>query len=226
MLVERRLSLPSFVYHATLMRYDCAIFDFDGTLADTTEWFFGSLNDVADKFGFRRTTSAEREALRQLGSREIIRRLQVPMWRMPAIARHMRRQAAANLTSFRLFDGVETQLAHLHDRGMRLAIVSSNAEENVRTVLGPALAKRIDLLSCGSSMFGKATKLRRVMKQLEAAPEKTIYVGDETRDVEAARHVGAASAAVTWGYAAAQALLRENPTLLLAHASELQRLHD
>lgn len=110
------------------MRYDLAIFDFDGTLADSGEWFFGALNEVADRFGFRRTSVEEREALRRLGSREIVRRLEVPMWKLPAIARHMRRRATENIAAIRLFDGVEAALETLSARGMTLAVVSSNAE--------------------------------------------------------------------------------------------------
>ena len=72
------------------MRYDLAIFDSDGTLVDSFPWFARVLNDVADRFGFRRTDAAEREALRACGSREILHRLGVPAWKLPMIAAHMR----------------------------------------------------------------------------------------------------------------------------------------
>ncbi|CCM76904.1 HAD hydrolase-like protein [Rhizobium mesoamericanum] len=206
------------------MRHDLVIFDFDGTLADSGEWFFGSLNDVADRFGFRRTTVEEREALRRLGNHEIIRKLRVPMWKMPAIAAYMRRRATEDIESIQLFEGVAPALRMLRQRGMKLAIVSSNTEQNVRTVLGPELVELINFYGCGSSMFGKAVKFRRAMKQLGTAPERTICVGDETRDIEAANAVGASSAAVTWGFAAPESLRRLKPTLLLEQVHELGRL--
>jgi len=206
------------------MRHELVIFDFDGTLADSGEWFFCSLNDVADRFGFRRTTVEEREALRHLGGREIIRKLRVPIWKMPAIAAYMRRRASEDIESIRLFEGVAPALETLRQRGMKLAIVSSNAEQNVRTVLGPELADLIDFYGCGSSLFGKAAKFRRAMKQLETVPERTICVGDEMRDIEAAKAVGASCAAVTWGYAAPEALRQLKPTLLLDQTYELGRL--
>ena len=205
-------------------RYDLAIFDFDGTLADSGEWFFGSLNDVADLFGFRRTTPEEREALRRLGSREIIRQLRVPWWRMPAIARHMRRRAREDVGSFRLFDGIAAELTALREAGVTLAIVSSNAEENARAVLGEKLASSFALLACESSMFGKAAKLRGVMKRLGVAPDCTACVGDETRDIEAARAAGAAPLAVTWGYAAPEALRAAAPELMIDNVAQLRQL--
>ena len=71
------------------------IFDLDGTLADSYPWFLRHVNDVADRFGFRRIADDDVEALRHAGSREILRRLDVPLWKVPAIARHMRRLKAA-----------------------------------------------------------------------------------------------------------------------------------
>jgi phosphoglycolate phosphatase len=182
-----------------MSRYDLAVFDFDGTLADSADWFFGSLNEVAGRFGFRTTTEDERQALRRLDNREIIRRLQVPLWKLPAIARHMRRRVAENIDSIRLFGGIPEALTALRANGTRLAIVSSNSEANVRRVLGSELAGRIAFYGCGASLFGKTSKLRSAIRHCNVHRERTIYVGDETRDIEAARAAGTASGAVLWG---------------------------
>jgi phosphoglycolate phosphatase len=206
------------------MGYDLAIFDFDGTLADSAEWFFGSLNEVADRFGFLRTTDEERVALRQLGNREMLARLQVPMWKLPAIARHMRQRALRDIASIRLFDGIPEALADLHARGTALAVVSSNAEQNVRLVLGDRLAGNVGFFGCGSSLFGKPAKLRQAMKRLGVSPARTICVGDEVRDIEAARAAAAASAAVTWGYAAPDALISARPAHVLRSVADIATL--
>jgi len=207
-----------------MSRYDLAVFDFDGTLADSAEWFFGSLNEVAERFGFRTTTDEERQALRGLDNREIIRRLQVPAWRLPAIARHMRRRAAETIDSIRLFGGVPEALAALRENGTRLAIVSSNSEQNVRRIIGGELADRIAFYGCGASLFGKASKLRSAIRHCSADRERTIYVGDETRDIEAARAARTASGAVLWGYAAPEALLALDPTVVFHDVARLGQL--
>ena len=41
------------------MPYQLAIFDFDGTLADSSDWFLRNFDDMADRFGFRRIADAE-----------------------------------------------------------------------------------------------------------------------------------------------------------------------
>jgi phosphoglycolate phosphatase len=204
-----------------MSRYDLAIFDFDGTLADSADWFFGSLNEVAARFGFRATTEQERQALRRFDHREIIRGLQVPMWKLPAIARHMRRRATENIDSIRLFRGVPEALTALRSNGTRLAIVSSNSEQNVRRILGSELAGQIAFYGCGASLFGKTSKLRSAIRRCNVDRKRTIYVGDETRDIEAARAAGTASGAVLWGYAAPDALLGLNPTIAFHTVDQL-----
>jgi phosphoglycolate phosphatase len=72
------------------MTYRLVIFDFDGTLADSADWFVRNLNPMAERFGFRQADEAEIERLRRLPNREIIRRLGVPKGKLPRIARHMR----------------------------------------------------------------------------------------------------------------------------------------
>jgi phosphoglycolate phosphatase len=191
-----------------------AIFDLDGTLADTYPWFVGALDEAAQRFGFHRPDAAEREALRRCGSREILHRLGVPLWKVPAIARHMRAAKASMHDPVPLFPGVGGMLSRLSGAGIRLAMVSSDTEENVRTTLGPANAARIDQYACQASLFGKPAHLRRVLKVSGVPAREAIYIGDEVRDAEAARRVGMAFGAVTWGFAAVEALRAEEPALM------------
>ena len=182
------------------MRYNLGIFDLDGTLVDTFPWFLRHVNDVADRFGFRRIAENEIEALRRTGSREILRRLDVSVWKLPAIARHMRRLKAAHVGDIALFPGVEAMLRELRDGGVRLALVTSDSEANARRQLGQANAALFSDFACGASLFGKAAKFRRVLKRARVDPGAAIAIGDEVRDIEAARAAGIACAAVTWGY--------------------------
>ena len=139
------------------MPYSLAIFDLDGTLADSFPWFLRNVNDVADRFGFRRMVDDEVDELRHAGSREIIRRLEVPVWKLPMIARHMRRMKADHLDGIPLFPGVEPMLRTLRDGGVTLALVSSDHEANARRLLGEA-ASLFAHFDCGASLFGKASE--------------------------------------------------------------------
>lgn len=202
-------------------RYGLVIFDNDGTLADTFPWFLSVLDGVADRYRFRRADPAERERLRSLGPREILAELAVPRWRLPFIVRHVRRLKADEIGSFRLFPGVPETLRRLSEAGVRLAIVSSDTEANVRAILGPDLSRLIGTFDCGASLFGKRRHIARVVRRAGASPRSVLYIGDEIRDAEAARAVGTAFGAATWGYSDGDALRRAGPDAVFGHPREI-----
>jgi len=203
------------------MRYALAILDLDGTLADSLPWFRAHVNDVADRFGFRRVAEEDIEPLRRAGTREILARLKVPRWKLPMIARYMRRLKTAHLGEIPLFPGAEAMLRRLHEGGVRLALVSSDTEANARAQLGTANAALISDFACGASLYGKAAKFRRVLKRAAVPPTSAIAIGDEVRDIEAARAAGLACGAVTWGYAAPETLRALKPDLLLERMEDI-----
>ncbi|WP_025036431.1 HAD family hydrolase [Bradyrhizobium sp. DOA9] len=202
------------------MPYALAIFDLDGTLADSFPWFLRTINDVADRFGFRRVKDEDVEELRHASSREILTRLQVPLWKLPAIARHARRLKAEAAAEIPLFAGVETMLRTLAESGVQLALVTSDSEANAREKLGPASALFAHF-DCSASLFGKAAKFRRVIRRAGVEPSEVISIGDEVRDIEAARAVGIACGAVCWGYAAPAALRALGPDHVFERMDEI-----
>jgi phosphoglycolate phosphatase len=133
----------------------------------------------------------------------------------------MRRLKAAHVGDIALFPGVEAMLRELRDGGVRLALVTSDSEANARRQLGQANAALFSDFACGASLFGKAAKFRRVLKRARVDPGAAIAIGDEVRDIEAARAAGIACAAVTWGYAALEALRAHRPDLVLERMPDI-----
>src|SRR5919109_460138 len=144
------------------MSYRLALFDFDGTLADSQDWFLAIFDQVADRFGYRRLKPGDRERLRGLETKAILHDLGVPPWKLPMIAKHVRELASRDIDQIRLFPGAAEMLAELKAGGVQAAVVSSNDEGNVRRVLGAA-AGLIAHFACGASLFGKAGKIRGVL---------------------------------------------------------------
>ena len=182
------------------------IFDFDGTLANTLPVFHDVFDTVIDRHALRRPNAAEVDWLRTQPTVEVLRWLGVSPWQLPAILRFARQRKQARAAEITLFPGIPALLAALADSDIRMAVVSSNAERTVRTVLGPALLAHMNALRCGVGLLGKASRLRGVLRELGVAPASAMFVGDEERDVAAARGAGVRAIAVTWGYAAATAL--------------------
>ena len=202
--------------------YSLVIFDLDGTLADSFPWFRRHVNAVADRFAFRRVADEDVESLRHADSREILARLEVPLWKLPAIARHMRRLKGLHIADIPLFDGTEAMLRRLRGAGFCLALVSSDSEANARRQLGE-LALLFAHFDCGASVFGKARKFRRVVKRAGLAPEAVIAIGDEVRDIEAARAAGIGCGAVRWGFASSEALRARAPDLIFERMEDIAR---
>ena len=74
---------------------------------------------------------------------------------------------------------------------------------------------------CGASIFGKAAKFRHVLGRADISHREAIAIGDEVRDIEAARAAGIACAAVTWGYAAPEALRALAPNLVFERVEDI-----
>jgi phosphoglycolate phosphatase len=203
------------------VRYRLVIFDYDGTLADSGQWFADNFNRFAVKHRFRQVTRDELEALRGLSTREVIRELRIQPWRMPFIARDMRRAVAEPGGTPALFPGTTELLERLERAGIRIAVVSSNTEANIRIGLGPVNAARVTAFDCGAAIFGKAKKLKRLTRRTGIAPAEVLCVGDDTRDIEAAHQAGLKVAAVTWGYANERALAGASPDHLVHSIEEL-----
>jgi phosphoglycolate phosphatase len=201
------------------MSHRLAIFDFDGTLADSGPWMVAAMNAAAPRFGYRQVSDAEIEALRGKDNRTIIREIGVPMWKLPFIAHHIRRRAA-QAPPPPLFAGVPEALAALAAAGVRLAVLSSNSEPTIRAALGPQ-AGLIEFYECNAGLFGKAAKFKRLLKRAGVTPADAIAIGDEVRDIEAARAAGIACAAVGWGYATPELLAAHGAIVVFASMAEM-----
>ncbi len=203
-------------------RYDLVIFDFDGTLADSLTWFRGALGEVVDKHDLAPICAEKAEALRGLTPKAIMDELAIPAWKIPFIAADVRARAAENVDQIHLFDGIRDLIETLAEQGVSLAVVSSNGETAVKAVLGEALAARIDQFACGAALFGKASIFRKVIKRAGTTPDRTLCVGDEVRDIDAAREVGCAAGAVDWGFATPEILHAQSPDHLFRRPSEIE----
>ena len=64
-------------------------------------------------------------------------------------------------------------------------------------------------------------KIIKIIKKENALKDKCIYIGDETRDIEAARKAGVKVAAVSWGLNSREALEKYQPDWLLENPKNL-----
>lgn len=203
------------------LRFKLVIFDFDGTLADSLAWLIGISDRLADEFGFDRIDKDQVAILRRHDAATLLRLHHVPLWKVPFIAARFRRLMAQQIHLIAPFPGIADLLHQLVQAGSTLAMVTSNSCANVRRVLGKKSAGLLAVCEGGVSIFGKRTKLRKVLRATGIHPAQAIFIGDEVRDIEAARHAGIASGAVAWGFTDQDVLQAHSPDFLFASVGEM-----
>ncbi|MDE1866773.1 MAG: HAD hydrolase-like protein, partial [Thaumarchaeota archaeon] len=81
-----------------------------------------------------------------------------------------------------------------------------------------------DFVYTGRAVYGKARLLKKLMKEKTIPHKDPIYVGDEIRDVEAAKKAGIRVIGVAWGYNTKAALQKANPDYIVEKPEELQEI--
>ena len=200
------------------------IFDFDGTLADSMPHVVPLYNSIAERFGVPQVSAEDVARLRSMSPTQALDAFGIPLWKVPSIMTAVRQGLRSRMDRLEPFDGIRDALAALRRSGANCLLLTSNSRENVEAFLTRHGLDVFARLSCGTSLFGKGPRLRRLLRESALRVENVAYVGDETRDVEAAKSVGMRSIAVTWGYAARESLLRAAPDLVVDHPRELERL--
>jgi phosphoglycolate phosphatase-like HAD superfamily hydrolase len=201
------------------------LFDFDGTIVDSISAGIAITNRLAAEFGFPPFDEATLEELKQLGSREALRRSQIPFWRLPFLIRRFTQELNREIPHLQLFPGMKETLLDLKQHGYLLGIVSTNSVKNIHEFLRiQSLTSTFDVISANYALFGKSRLIRRIIRQHDLQMAQIYYVGDETRDIEAARKSGVSAIAATWGLNSAEILSANHPDWLIDHPKELLRL--
>jgi phosphoglycolate phosphatase len=193
------------------MKYRLAIFDFDGTLADSFPFFVRVIHQLAEQHGFKKVDLDLVSTYRQYGARQLMEQVGMPAWKLPFVVKSFISLMRQNAASISLFEQVDDLLLYLADRAVTLAIVSSNSHENVSRILGPSNTKLISQFECGVSIFGKPARLQKVLKKVSIPCHEVIYIGDQVADLEAARKEQVAFGAVSWGYGTIESLREHLP---------------
>lgn len=205
------------------------LFDFDGTIADSLAAIVAITNRLAPEFGFRQTPLAEVEALKGLTARQLIRYSGISVLKIPALLRQLRSELRLQSAAIPPCAGMPETLLALHAQQHTLGVITSNTPEAVWAFLAAhQLEAYFTSVAGGGTLFRKGKLIVRCLEQQQFDPDQTVYVGDEVRDIDAARFAGVRSVSVTWGFnsraalAAAQAdWLIDEPSRLLAIANHL-----
>lgn len=197
------------------------IFDFDGTLVNSLLAVVGAYNRQAKKYNLRQIKISDVNALRGRTLKEMIDYLGTPWLRLPFIFNYIRKELSNNIATLPLYSGVADILKELKKQQHTIGILTSNSSVNIQQHFQEKHSIDFDFIYAGSSIFGKGKLLKKAIKKEHLAKQDSIYIGDEVRDIIAARHCGIRSGVVTWGLNNKQLLAQYDPDFIIQKPKEL-----
>ncbi|MGE7914643.1 HAD hydrolase-like protein [Lysinibacillus xylanilyticus] len=197
------------------------IFDFDGTLADSTAVFASAWNTLAQKYKFKGIELKEIEALKKLSIAERSKLFDFPMYKLPMILPQFYRLYRQSLNDVHLYDGIKDVLTEIDKRGFKILIISSNSQENILEFLNMNGIHCVSNVLCSNRIFGKDKVIKKFLQDSNITPSEVIYIGDEQRDIVACKKVGVPIIWVGWGYDAIEVVQQEEPEYKVATPREI-----
>ena len=198
------------------------LFDFDGTLANTFSLIVEAVNALAPDYGYEPLTATQLDCLCGLPARQVLKLMDVSWYRIPELILKVQRYMSSRMSCVNLYPEMLNTLAALKQQGSRMGIITSNSRSNVERVLSRHQCHDFDFIHSSRHLFGKSKSLKAVIKRMGIDTHAVYYIGDETRDIDAARGCGIQSVAVTWGFNKRELLLSNQPDFLIDSVDELR----
>ncbi len=212
------------------MRYKTVIFDLDGTILNSLDDLYSSINFALDKNSYPLRTKEEVRSFVGNGARKLVERA-VPKNTDADMVQKVfddfithYRDNCTNETA--PYDGICDLLKDLKDLGVKTAVVSNKADFAVGQLCDRYFPSLLDI-SLGEKE-GIKTKpdpsaVLEVMKELGAAHESTVYVGDSEVDIETALNASLPCISVDWGFKTKEFLVSHNAKIIVSTVEELRK---
>ncbi len=210
-----------------MLSFKTAIFDLDGTLLNTLADLTDAVNHTLAQHGYPRRTQKEIRRFLGNGSKYLITKSlpeNIPLETVEKIhEEYLAWYGPHSSIKTAPYEGIPELLDALKTQGIGLAVVSNKGDEQVKSLA----EKHFPQISIA---IGERAGIRRkphpdsileVMKELNADPETTIFVGDSEVDLQTAKNTGILPVAVCWGFRDREELEQNSPALLLEHPLDL-----
>ncbi len=202
------------------------IFDFDGTLADSGPIIRRIYSEIASKNKLTVMTDKDYALLRRGSLREARKWSGVRFWQFPLLVGSVRKLMKLESEKVQLFPGVPKMIHKLRSQGIEPYILSRNASETIQHVLERyGLQDDLQILYRRKRSFGSKSSVINELVQRTGLPREAVWmIGDEVRDIQAAKRAGVKSIAVSWGLQDISILERYHPDHLVSTVGQLQKI--
>lgn len=204
------------------MSTDTIIFDFDGTIANTFDRLRVIYNQIAPFFRCKQVSKEEQIRLKSCMPFEVMKECRVTFFKIPWMLLVARRKLYKEMEEVEPINEIVHALKELKHQGYTLGIMTSNSKKNVSMFLSRNGLKGIFcFISAHRSVFGKDKVIARLLKKRNIQKEKAVYIGDEVRDIEAAKRLDLKVVAVSWGFSSRENLEKLSPDAIVDHPDHL-----
>ena len=212
--------------------YQNVIFDLDGTLLNTIDDLADAGNWVCRNHGWPTHTVEEYKRYVGSGMARLAVRFSPEEWHteegvqkildefLPYYASHKEDKTAP-------YPGVPELLEHLRAAGVSIAVLSNKAHALAVPVIEGYFPQKFQYIQGGVEglpLKPDPALLLKLMENMGATQENTLFVGDSDVDIRTAKHAGVTSCGVLWGFRGREELEREGADLLASSAKELETL--
>jgi phosphoglycolate phosphatase len=209
-----------------LRRFDLIVFDWDGTLFDSTALIVRCIQDACDDLGVPVPSNEAAAFVIGLGLHEALRHAVPGLHpsRYPELGMRYRQHYFARQHELSLFEGTLEMLQALKARHHWLAVATGKARRGLDEALAHAqLAGLFDGTRTADETASKPDPrmLLELMREFGAEPERTLMIGDTTHDLQLARNAGTPSLAVSYGAHEPEAFHAYGPLAVLHSTAEL-----
>ena len=212
------------------MRYDTVIFDLDGTLLDTLDDLADAINTALTACGYPERTRDEVRRFVGNGVVKLVERA-VPAKttaedreKVLHIFKEYYSEHSRDLT--RPYPGIPELIALLREQNIQMAIVSNKFQAAVEELSVYYFGSSIDVAAGENEAAGIRKKpapdmVFSAMRELQAEPRRTVYIGDSETDAETAAAAGTDCLLVSWGFRERALLESFHPVFLADHPKEI-----
>lgn len=200
------------------------VFDFDGTLADSLEVMLGIYNELAESRDLRRVTPEDWEQLRMGTIAQGIKWIGIKPFQIPGLLTQGLRMVEPRTADIKLFPAIIPVVQELAAEGHTLFVLSTNSQKVIQEVLNKhGIGEEMTVLK-SSKVFGKASALKKLVKTNQVEPSSVMMIGDEVRDMVAAKKAGVRPVGVNWGFQPGDTLAALGGVTLIRTPEELLKL--
>jgi phosphoglycolate phosphatase len=207
-------------------QFDLIVFDWDGTLMDSTAHIARSIQAACRDLGLPVPADEAARYVIGLGLRDALQ-IAAPSLDpadYPRLAERYRFHYLVKDTHTELFAGVRDLLEELRARGYLLAVATGKSRVGLNRALDAVnLTSLFDGTRCADETFSKPhpAMLQELSRELGQELTRTVMIGDTTHDLQMATNAGAAGVAVTYGAHPADALIKLEPRFVAENVAAL-----